>query len=167
MTKQEEQLWDYIDGLSSEAESAEIAAKLATDEQFQQLYVQLLEVNQQLETHLEIDEPSMSFTRNVMEQVQHEIAPVKLKTKVDNRIIYAIGGFFALSLVSILVYAIATAVPNFTSSIPSLNLENKFDGLLDTKVIMIFLFVNAVLLLIYLDGFLRKGMKKAQKKGEQ
>ena len=164
MTKQEEQLWNYIDGLSDEKESAEIAIKLANDEQFYQLYLQLLEVNQQLETHLEIDEPSMSFTRNVMEQVNQEIAPVKLKTKVDSRIIYAIGGFFALSLVSILVYAIATAVPNFTSSIPAINLENKFDSLLDTKVIMIFLFVNAVLLLVYLDSFLRKGMKKATKK---
>lgn len=166
MTKQEEQLWDYIDGLSSETERAEIAAKLATEEKFHQLYVQLLEVNQQLTTHLEIDEPSMSFTRNVMEQVHHEIAPVKLKTKVDHRIIYAIGGFFTLALLSILVYATITASADLTMKMPTLDLENKFDGLMNATVVRIFLFINAVLLLIYLDSYLRKGMKKKVTKDE-
>jgi len=166
MTKQEEQLWDYIDGLSSETERAEIAAKLTTEEKFHQLYVQLLEVNQQLTTHLEIDEPSMSFTRNVMEQVQTEIAPIKLKTKVDHRIIYAIGGFFTLALLSILVYASITASADLTMKMPTLDLENKFDGLMNATVVRIFLFINAVLLLIYLDSYLRKGMKKKVTKDE-
>ncbi|SOD20029.1 anti-sigma factor family protein [Pedobacter xixiisoli] len=166
MTQQEEQLWSYIDGFSNDLERAEIEAKLATDAEFQQLYEALLEVNQQIATHLEIDEPSMSFTRNVMEKVQQEIAPVRLKTKVDARIIYAIVGFFALGLVSILTYAIATAVPNFTTKISTVNLANKFDGLLDPTVIGAFLFINAILLLVYLDSYLRKGMIKTQKKGE-
>lgn len=164
MMNQEEQLWSYIDGFCNDAEKAEIEAKLETNENFKQLYHQLLEVNEQLQMHLEIDEPSMSFTRNVMDKVQQEIAPVKLKTKVDSRIIYAIGGFFSVTLLGILVYAIATATPDFKVTMPSINLESKLDGLMNTTTLSIFLFLNAVLLLIYLDFFLRKGMKKAHRK---
>jgi len=168
MTKQEEQLWNYIDGFCSAKEKAEIETMLMKDEQFHQLYVDLLEVNQQLSVNVEVDEPSMSFTRNVMEHVQREIAPVKLKTKVDHRVVYAIGGFFALTLVSILVYAFATAAPDFTmKKVATFNLENKFESLLDPAVIGAFLFLNAILLLIYLDSYLRRGLMKAQKNGEQ
>lgn len=164
MMNKEEQLWNYIDGFCNDVEKAEIEAKLAADDSFRQLYLQLLEVNEQLQTHLEIDEPSMSFTRNVMEKVQQEIAPIKLKTKVDSRIIYAISGFFSIILLGILVYAIATATPDFKVTMPSINFESKLDGLMNTTTLSVFVFLNAVLLLIYLDFFLRKGMKKAGKK---
>ncbi len=164
MTKQEEQLWNYIDGFCSSAEKAEVEEKLATDQVFQQLYMQLLEVNEQLNIHLEIDEPSMSFTRNVMEQVQHQIAPITLKTKVDKKIIYAIGGFFSITLLGLLVYAFATAEYKMKVPVVSINLD--IATLISPTFLMAFLFINAALLLIYLDSFLRKGMKKTQKKGE-
>lgn len=162
MTKQEEQLWNYIDGFCTDSEKADVEAKLATDVQFQELYKALLQVNQQLAANLDLDEPSMSFTRNVMEQVQTEIAPVKLKTKVDSRIIYAIGGFFSITLLSILGYAFATA--DFEIKKPVVDFNVNLDALINPTVLMAFLFVNAVLLLIYLDSLLRKGMKKATKK---
>lgn len=162
MIKQEEQLWNYIDGLCSVAEEQEIEAKLAADPAFEQLYFQLLEVNNQLETHLELDEPSMSFTRNVMEDVQHEMAPIALKTKVDNRIIYLIGGFFSLSLLGLLIFAFSTA--NFKMKMPDVNLTKNIDALVSPSAVMIFAVINAALLLIYLDSFMRKGMKKMPKK---
>lgn len=162
MTKQEEQLWNYIDGFCTNLEKAEIEARLKADEAFQQLYRQLLEVNKQLAIHLEIDEPSMSFTRNVMEQVQQEIAPVKLKTKVDKRIIYAIGGFFSLTLLAVLIYAFATITPNFTLAMPNIKLETEMQSLFTFTTLKIFLFVDAVLLLIYFDSYLRKGLKKKE-----
>ncbi len=164
MTKQEEQLWNYIDGFCNVTEKAEIEARLATDEVFKQLYVQLLAVNQQLAAHLDVDEPSMSFTRNVMAQLQQEIVPVRLKTKVDGRIVYAIGGFFSITLLGLLVYAFATA--EFKIKMPVFNLGADIDALINPTFLMVFLFVNATLLLIYLDSFLRKRMKKTQKKGE-
>lgn len=162
MTKQEEQLWNYIDGLCTPKEQAEIEKKLTEDQSIRSLYEQLLAVNQQLGAHLEIDEPSMSFTRKVMEQVENEIAPVALKTKVDQRIIYAIGSFFAIVLLGILVYAFAMATPDFTLKVPTIRL----DLAISPAVLWTVLFTNAVLLLVYLDSFLRKGMKKVQKKGE-
>ncbi len=165
MTKQEEQLWNYIDGFCSLKEQAEIESKLAEDQSLMDLYEQLLMVNQQLNTHLEIDEPSMSFTRNVMEQVKHEIAPVAIKTKVDHRIIYTIGGFFTVVLLGALIYAFATVTPDV--KIKTLTSTVRLDIEIRPTVLWVVLFANAVLLLIYLDSYLRKGMKKAQKKGEQ
>jgi len=163
MTKLEEQLWNYIDGFCSQKEQEEIEKKLAEDQSFRDLYAQLLTVNQQLNTHLELDEPSMSFTRNVMEQVKGEMAPAAIKSKVDYRVIYAIGGFFAVLLLATIVYAFATATPGFTLDTATLHL----DRVINPTVLWVVLFTNAVLLLIYLDSYLRKGIKKAQKKGEQ
>ncbi len=163
MTKQEEQLWNYIDGFCSQEEQTEIEKKLAEDQSLRGLYEQLLMVNQQLNAHLEIDEPSMSFTRNVMEQVKGEIAPAAIKSKVDHRIIYAIGGFFMVLLLATIVYAFAIATPDFTINTTTL----RFGRVINPTVLWAVLFANAVLLLIYLDGYLRKGLKKAQKKGEQ
>jgi hypothetical protein len=137
---------------------------LATDPEFKNLYEQLLAVNAQLLANLEVDEPSMSFTRNVMEQVKHEMAPVALKTKVDCRIIYAIGGFFSITLLALLGYAFATA--DFQMKMPTFDLNLNIDALISPAFLMGFLFVNAALLLVYLDTYLRKGIKKAQKKGE-
>lgn len=164
MTPQEEQLWNYIDGSCNAAENVEIEKKLATDEAFKQLYLELLTVNEQLGTHLEVDEPSMSFTRNVMEQVKQEMAPIQLKTKVDQRIIYAIGGFFSVTLLALLTYAFATA--DFKMKMPSVNLDADVSALLNPTVLMVVLFINAALLLVYLDSLLRKGTKKTQKNGE-
>lgn len=164
MTPQEEQLWNYIDGCCNAAENVEIEKKLATDEAFKQLYLELLTVNEQLGTHLEVDEPSMSFTRNVMEQVKQEMAPIQLKTKVDQRIIYAIGGFFSVTLLALLTYAFATA--DFKMKMPSVNLDADVSALLNPTVLMVVLFINAALLLVYLDSLLRKGTKKTQKNGE-
>lgn len=53
---------------------------------------------------MELDEPSMSFTRNVMEAVALQPAPVSLKTKVDNQIIFSIAAFFVLSILAMVGY---------------------------------------------------------------
>lgn len=162
MTKQEEQLWNYIDGFCTAKERAEVEGKLAEDQSLRDLYEQLLMINQQLGQHLEVDEPSMSFTRKVMEQVQLEMAPVALKTRVDQRIIYAIGGFLMMVLIGTLVYAFTTATPVFGFKAPThLNIT------ISPAVLWIMLFTNTVLLLIYLDSYLRKGLGRAQKKGKQ
>lgn len=165
MSIQEEQLWNYIDGNCTEAEKKTIEAQLVLDASLNERYQELLALNQIISQEMEIDEPSMSFTRNVMDKVNQEIAPVKLKTKVDARIVYAIGGFFGLTLLAILVYAFASAKFTFGKFI-AIDLDADIDKLIDPTVMMVFLFLNAALLLVYLDFYLRKGMKKAQKKGE-
>ena len=162
MNKIEEQLWNYIDGNCTAQEQAIIEAKLADDIQYQNTYQELLMVNEQL-NQLDFEEPSMSFTRNVMEQVNLEIKPVALKTKVDNRIIYTIMGFFILSITGIFAYVIAQSDFNFSSSLLKVNLQFDVDKLMTPTFINLFLMIDVVLVLLFIDNYIRKGL--TQKKG--
>ncbi|MES2417758.1 MAG: hypothetical protein V4541_06195 [Bacteroidota bacterium] len=160
----EEQLWNYIDGHCTAAEKLEIEAILAINPQYHKVYEELMAVHQEL-GKLDFEEPSMSFSRNVMEQVNLELKPVALKTKVDNRIIYSIGAFFVLSLLCIFGYALATSDLKFDFGAAKINIPFKVDQLVNHTSLMIFLFVDVVLALIYFDSFLRKRNFSAQKKG--
>ena len=158
----EEQLWNYIDGNCTPEEQAEIAVKLTVDHHYYTTYQELLKVNDEL-NKLDFEEPSMSFTRNVMEKVNLELKPVALKTKVDNRIIYSIGGFFTLVLVSIFVYALATSNFDYKLDLPKMSYSFEPGKYINHTSLQIFLFFDVVLALIYLDGVLRK--RNEQKKG--
>ena len=152
----DEQIWDYIDGTCSPEEKLDIAAKIASDQEFNLAYQEMLQVHQLLDAE-QLDEPSMSFTRNVMELVDLEIAPVALKTKVDNRIIYSIAAFFGIAMLAILIFAFANAsytMPEF--KLPKMQLSFDFTPYVTPLAIKIFLFVDVVLGLFYLDGFLRR-----------
>lgn len=158
----EEQLWNYIDNSCTPKEREAIEAKLAVDAAYQQLYQELLLVNSHLDK-LELDEPSMSFTRNVMEQVKLEPKPVVLKTKVDQRIIAFIGGFFVLSILAILVVAVANSKISFNVNWPKFDWAADTSKLLNPTFLKAFLLFDVVLALIYADSLLRK--KRIQKKG--
>lgn len=160
----EEQLWNYIDGNCTFAEKIEIEAKIKANLQYSTAYKELLLVNSEL-NNLEFEEPSMSFTRNVMEQVNLELKPVALKTKVDNRIIYSIGGFFILSIITIFAYVITSADLSFKLDLPQINFDLYENKIINPTSIKIFLMVDVVLALIYIDSFLRKRKDTTQKKG--
>jgi hypothetical protein len=151
----EEQLWNYIDGRCTASEKLEIEAKLSVNLPYHKIYQELLSVHNEL-NKLDFEEPSMSFSRNVMERVNRELKPVALKTKVDNRIIYGIGAFFLLALLCILGYALATSNITFNFSASRFVLPFKADELINQTSLMAFLFIDVVLALIYLDSFLRK-----------
>ncbi len=151
----EEQLWNYIDGNCTPAEKLEIETKLVVNLQYHTIYQELLKVNEEL-NKIDFEEPSMSFTRNVMDKVNLELKPVALKTKVDNRIVYSIAAFFVLALTSIFVYALATSDLSFKFDMPKMNFAFEPAKYINHTSLLIFLFVDVVIALIYLDGFLRK-----------
>src|SRR5256885_1418729 len=93
----EERLWEFIDGTSSADEKFAIEKLLHADPAIRQLYKEFLLMNTHLKT-MELDEPSMRFTQNVMDQIAPEHTPKALVTKIDKRIINAIGGFFIASI---------------------------------------------------------------------
>ena len=158
----EEQLWSYIDGNCTAEEKSQIEAKLAINLQYYQTYQGLLAVNNEL-AKLDFEEPSMSFTRNVMDRVNLEIKPVALKTKVDNRIVYSIMGFFVLSLLGIFGYAVATSDLNFSLPLAKLDFQTGIEKIINPTTFKIFLMIDAVLILLYVDSYFRKS--STQKKG--
>lgn len=160
----EEQLWNYIDGNCTVEEKIELEAKIAVNLQYNKVYKELLAVNNEL-NKLDFEEPSMSFTRNVMDQVNLEIKPVALKTKVDYRIIYSIMGFFIFAMIAIFGYVIAGSDFNFSSPLSKINFQFDESKLINPTSIKIFLMIDVILVLLYMDSFLRKRKGLTQKKG--
>ncbi|MGM9476620.1 anti-sigma factor family protein [Pedobacter sp. GSP4] len=155
----EEQLWDYIDGTLNETEQKAIEEKIGSDPKVKAQYDELLKLNLAF-GELDLDDPSMSFSRNVMEHVMAAPAPVAMKTKVDKKIIYSIGGFFVLSLLSLLTYVFYKAdltVPKFDLNV---NFDFKLDKYITPTVLYSFLFIDLVIGLVFLDQFLRKKAHK-------
>ena len=101
----EERLWEFIDGTSSADEKISIEKLLQTDPAIKQLYEEFLSISNSLQA-MELEEPSMRFTQNVMDRIAFEHAPKPLVTKIDKRIINVISGFFILTLVPIVIYSL-------------------------------------------------------------
>jgi hypothetical protein len=162
MNNREIQLWSYIDRRDSKEEREITKAMLASDSSFYALYQELLSLNKLIDEEVYMDEPSMSFTRKVMEAIKPEPKPVPLKTKVSNTIIYAIASVFVLTLGGLLVYAFSKADYNTGSTF---SLESFDKAFLNKTTLYIFLVMDTGLLLLFLDIFLRKNLNQPIKKG--
>ncbi|WP_316849849.1 anti-sigma factor [Pedobacter agri] len=151
----EQQLWDYIDGNLSVSEAKLIEDKINADAEIKLQYEALLSLNLAF-GKIELDEPSMSFTRNVMESIALEPAPVAMKTKVNTNIIYGIGGFFIISLVALFGYALFNADIKFSDLDFKINANFNLNKYMTPTMLYSFLFADLVLGLVFLDYFLRK-----------
>src|ERR1700755_3652984 len=103
----EERLWSYIDGTCPADEKKAIDILIAQDEAYRRKYDELLALNQEF-SKMELDEPSMAFTYNVMETIRNEHAQQPLKAGIDKRIIKVIAGFFIVSISLLLIYMLST-----------------------------------------------------------
>jgi hypothetical protein len=162
----EERLWDYIDGLSSHEEKNCIEELIATQQEWRNKYQQLLQTHQLVQHHLELDEPSMRFTQNVMEEITRlQIAPAT-KTYIDKKIIYGIGGFFAIMIIGLMVFTLGQL--NWGSSgsdatgklLTDYSQKLEWGKLFNNTYTNVFIMVNAVLGLLLLDVYLGKKRKK-------
>ena len=103
-----------------------------------------------------LDEPSMSFNRKVMEHVALERVPVTLKTKVNKRIIYSIAAFFITCILGTLLYALANSNFDYNWSKIDLDLGKVADKILSSGFLKLFLMLDAVIALVWLDSVLRR-----------
>jgi anti-sigma factor RsiW len=77
MSSIEEKLWNYIDGTCTPDEQEAIARLIAQDEIYRRKYNELLKLNAEFAA-IELDEPPMAFTYNVMEAIRTENAQQQL-----------------------------------------------------------------------------------------
>lgn len=153
----EQQLWDYIDGNLDATEAKSIEEKISKNAKIKLQYEELLSLNIAF-GKIELDEPSMSFTRNVMESISVAPAPVALKTKVNTRIIYGIGGFFIFSLLALFGYALFNLDFKTTDFDLKLNADFNWEKYISPTVLYSFLFADLVIGLVFVDYLLRKKM---------
>jgi hypothetical protein len=152
----EEKLWGYIDGSCTPEESDTIRLLIESDEVYRKKYEELLNLNIAF-ANMELDEPSMAFTYNVMETIRTENAMKPLKATVNKRIIGGIGLFFVLTIAALLVLTltqinwsagVGTSTVNFTMP--------RIPDHINSTAVYAFLFVDLILGLFLLDNYLRK-----------
>src|SRR6478752_4876567 len=99
----DDRLWEFIDGQSSIEEASAIEKLIETNKQWKEKYHELLELHQLVQSSA-LEEPSLRFTKNVMEEIaKYQIAPAA-KTYINNKIIWGIGIFFISLFVGFLIY---------------------------------------------------------------
>jgi anti-sigma factor RsiW len=159
MNSIEETLWNYIDGTCTPAERQAISKLIAEDEEYRLVYNELLQLNQQFAA-IELDEPPMAFTYNVMEGIRTEQAQVPLKAAFNKRIVWSIVLFFITTLTAALVFTLSninlSAAGTAVVSTPVNFRVPDITKYISKPVIEGFVFFDIVLGLYFLDGYLRK-----------
>lgn len=159
MNSIEEKLWAYIDGTCTPAEREQLSALIEHDAEYRQQYEELLQLHNEFGS-LELDEPPMALTYNVMEQIRTQEASVPLKAAINKRIIYSIAAFFVLTITVLLIFALRDI--NWSSgSNNTVQLQDKLklpqvNNLFTGRWMQGFLFFDVVLGLFLLDSYLRR-----------
>lgn len=163
MNEIEEKLWNYIDGSCSEEEQKTISLLIEQDEAYRSKYNELMQLNAELAA-MELDEPSMAFTYNVMEAIRTENASKPLKAAIDKRIIWSVAAFFIITITLILVIVLSSinwsVVSHSSFTMPVQIKAPPIQNYLNGPVIKGFIVFDTVLSLFLLDTYLRKKLNK-------
>ena len=157
----EQQLWNYIDGFASIEEKSSIERQLESNLEWKNKYHELLQTNQLLKSS-ELEQPSLRFTKNVMDAIaKYQIAPAT-KNYINNKIIWGIGAFFILMIVGFLVYGFAQmnltykTESNYKVDLPKVDLSPFFSN----SWVNAFMMINIVIGLALLDRILANKRKQ-------
>jgi hypothetical protein len=161
----EGRLWEYIDGSASVDERSVIEKLLADNQQWKEKHRELLELHQLVQTS-PLEEPSMRFTKNVMEEIaKYHIAPAT-RTYIDKKIVWGIGIFFITLILGFLIYGFSQV--NWStdagdsgriSDVTNVDYSKFFNN----TYVNIFMGINVVLGLMLLDRFLASKKKQIHK----
>jgi len=160
----EEQLWSYIDGFSSEEERSAIEKLLQNNVEWKNKYHELLDAHQLIKS-AELEQPSMRFTKNVMEQIaKYQIAPAT-KTYINKKIIWSIGAFFITMIVGFLIYGFGQINWNVSgdTKLPVDLSKIDYSKIFKNSYVNIFMMINVLLGLVLLDRVLANRRKRFQR----
>jgi hypothetical protein len=158
MNSIEEKLWSYIDGSCTAEEQKAIATLIAQDEVYMRKYQELLKLNEEF-TSMELDEPSMAFTYNVMETIRTQHAQQPLKAAINKRIILGIAIFFIITIAALVMVALSSInwhTADTGIKMPEQLNVNQVTSFFTGRVIKGFLFFDVVMGLFLLDTYLRR-----------
>lgn len=157
------QLWEYIDGSGNEATRLRITQLIETDALWKETYNQLMEVHNSISAVIETGQPSLRFTRNVMDAVAGiDILPAT-RRYINPAIMKGMAAFFIIPvilLISYCLFSINWLSPSlgYFSGIKreSIHLERLFSSTFFNTAIAI----NVILGLVITDLLLRKKVKR-------
>ncbi len=158
----EETLWEYIDGLCDEQAHSRIAGLIASDAAWKSKYEELLAFNSSISAGLALEEPSIRFTKNVMDIISQTSAIPSVRRYINPVIIRSIAAFLLISIVATTLFAFfsagtGTAIPAKEIIIPKAPVRMPdVANFINTNTITVLLCVNVVLGLLFLDTMLRR-----------
>lgn len=156
-------LWEYIDGICDEAEQQNVAHLIATDIVWKEQYDELMAFNTSIIASIETEEPSVRFTRNVMEMIAATSIAPKASTYINPAIIRGIAAFFIISILLVTGYAFTTVNWSAPMAAPKLNFpELHVDKYFNSPVINVIIGANVILGLLFADMMLRRKDRKKQ-----
>jgi hypothetical protein len=159
----ETRLWAYIDGLADSSERPVVEKLIADQNEWRNKYHELLEVHQAISS-AELEQPSLRFTRNVMDEIARlQIAPAT-KKYINNKVIWGITIFFITLIAGFLIYGIsqidwsqASGSDNtFGIDLDKINYGKMFNN----TFVNVFMMLNAILGLMLLDRYLNNRKKQ-------
>lgn len=160
----EARLWAYLDGHSGEDKAIEDL--LAENREWQEKYGELLELHT-LMKGVELEQPSLRFTKNVMEEIaRYQIAPAA-KAYINTKIVWGIAAFFMTVILGFLVYGFSQV--EWSSGSGSGNAVGidfsavDYSKMFSNTLVNGFMILNIVLGLFLLDRYLslkRKEMRE-------
>lgn len=164
MHNMEERLWSYIDGTGDAAERSVIEKLLQENAAWKAKYRELLEVNSLLQSS-ELEQPSMRFTKNIMEEIAKlQIAPAT-KSYINKNIIRGLAIFFITLFTSFIIYGIGQidwSVKGDTKMPVDLS-KIDYSKIFNNTYINAFLMINVVLGLFLLDRYFASKRKEYMK----
>jgi hypothetical protein len=160
----EKRLWNYLDGLASQEEASAIEKLIAGNREWESKYQELLDIDRALHAS-ELEQPSLRFTKNVMEEIARlHIAPAT-KNYINKKIIWGIATFFLTVIVGFLIYGFGQIDWSATgeTKIPIEFSQVDYSRIFNNNFVNGFMIVNVLLALILLDRFLADKRKNFHK----
>lgn len=155
----EETLWSYIDGSLDEPQVSFVDKLVQTDAVWRSKYEELLELHQLVLDSAALEQPSMRFTQNVMEQIsKHYITPAATNY-INKNVIRGIGLFFLISIAGLLVYGFGQVNWQHSSNTALLN-QLDWSKFYSSAYTNIFIVANILLGLMLLDMVLTQKKRK-------
>jgi len=158
----EMKLWEYIDGLSNAEEKSGIEKLIAENAEWRSKYHELLEVHQSLKL-TELEQPSLRFTKNVMEQIARLHITPAAKQYLNSKVIWGIAFFFITVIVGFLIYGFSQIDWSSQSQVKSGLLDTitgaDYSMMFNNTFVNVFMMLNVILGLMLFDRYLSNKKK--------
>lgn len=155
-------LWEFIDGLADAGQRSVIETLIKENREWRMKYEELLELNQSINL-AELDQPSLRFTKNVMEEISRlQIAPAA-KTYINGKVIFGIAAFFITVIVGFLVYAFSQIKWSGNNSDTTLGIDFTsidYSAIFSNNFVNAFMMLNVLLGLMLFDRYLSNRKKE-------
>lgn len=159
----ESRLWEFIDGLADASQRSVIEQLINENALWRVKYHELLDLHQSINL-VELEQPSLRFTKNVMEEISKLHITPAAKTYINSKVIFGISAFFITVIIGFLVYAISqvkwSSGTNSDSTFGFDLTSVDYSAIFSNNFVNAFLMLNVLLGLMLFDRYLSNKKKE-------